>query len=288
MIQFGMKAPILIFLLCVLPLAGCEDVDLRQATEAGRDAIKAATLSERDVQQLSSEAAARLDRRHRIAPPGSEYARRLASLAREHRQEGDHRFEFKVYLSSQVNAFALGDGSIRVYSGLMDRMSDQELLFVIGHEIGHVVEEHVREKMAVALAGSALRKGLASQENIVGALARSALGDFVQRLVNAQFSQEEEEQADDYALEFMRREGYDPEGAVSALEKLGGLGKGHTFLSSHPAPEARSERLRAKLRGEDGEEGGESILDRILAWIWAAVDWAGEQLKKITGMLPGR
>jgi putative metalloprotease len=36
----------------------------------------------------------------------------------------------------------MADGSIRIYSGLMEMMDEGELLFVLGHEMGHVVEKH--------------------------------------------------------------------------------------------------------------------------------------------------
>jgi putative metalloprotease len=55
-------------------------------------------------------------------------------------------FNFKVYLTREINAFAIADGSIRVFSGLMDLMNDRELLFVIGHEMGHVLQDHSRKK----------------------------------------------------------------------------------------------------------------------------------------------
>lgn len=266
-------------------LTGCEDINLRLATEAGKDAVKALTLSDEEVQQLSSQARVRMDREHRIAPPESQTARRLRRLVREHRQEGEADFNYQVYLSPKVNAFALGDGSIRIYSGLMDMMSDQELLFVIGHEMGHVLEEHVREKMAVALATSALRKGVASQENIVGDLAGSLLGAFIQKVVNARFSQEEEKQADDYALRFMQREGYDPHKAVSALEKLASLGGGHSFLSSHPAPQARADRLQERLAGTDAEERDTGLLAWLLDRLKAGISWLAELLGRLADAL---
>lgn len=139
-----------------------------------------------------------------------------------------HSF-YKVYLSPKVNAFALGDGSIRVYSGLMDMMNEGELRFVLAHERGHVVKKHIKKKMEIALANSALRKGLASQQNIIGDLARSTLGRFMQTFLNAQFSQEEEKAAEDYVLQFLKQEGYDPQKAVSSLEKLATLGSDHSF-----------------------------------------------------------
>ena len=62
-------------------------------------------------------------------------------------------------------------------------------------------------------------------------------GDFLERFVNAQFSQKEEKAADDHALDFMKRQGYDPTRAVSALNKLAQLGSDHTdidFLLNSP------------------------------------------------------
>jgi len=282
-----MRKRLALLLFFFLPLLGCEDINLRLATEAGQEAIQAATLSDEQVQQLSRKAAERADQQHRIAPPGSEYHKRLQSLVEGHRREGEYSFSYAVYLSSKVNAFALGDGTIRIYSGLMDMMTDEELLFVIGHEMGHVLEEHVREKMAVALAGSALRKGIAAQGNIVGDLARSVLGDFVQRLVTAQFSQQEEKEADDYAFAFMQREGYQASRAVTALEKLSELGGGHSFLSSHPAPEARAERLRKRLQGEEGPAEEEGLLDRLLSMLRTGISWLGELLGKLADWLAG-
>jgi len=47
-----------------------------------------------------------------------------------------------------VNAFACGDGSIRVFSALMDLMDDDELMAISGHEIGHVVHADVNVLVA--------------------------------------------------------------------------------------------------------------------------------------------
>ena len=48
---------------------------------------------------------------------------------------------------TDVNAFACGDGSIRVFSSLMDLMDDDQLMAIIGHEIGHVVHADVKHAM---------------------------------------------------------------------------------------------------------------------------------------------
>ena len=181
----------IIMVLLLVGISGCEETDLFLATEAGVDAVKAVTLSDEQVRRLSRQAIAEADRKNSLADANDPYARRLQRLVGEHLRVGEQPFHFAVYRSPTVNAFAMGDGSIRVYSGLMDMLDDDELRFVMGHEMGHVVHEHIKKKMMVAYAASALRKGLASQQGWAGEISRSALGGFVQSLVGAQFSQQE-------------------------------------------------------------------------------------------------
>lgn len=254
----------LLVLLCtsLVLLVGCEDTDVGLVAEAGLDAIKAVTLSDEEVESLAVQAARHADMRNTLATPENPYNRRLRRLVGEHLEEDGVRFNFKVYLTPQVNAFAMGDGTIRIYSGLMDMMNDGELRFVIGHEMGHVVKKHVLKKMRMAYASSAIRKGIASQNTIAGTIARSQLGGFAQLVINAQFSQQEEREADDYGLTFLQEKGYNPADAVAALRKLASLGKDHSFLSSHPAPEERAERLATRLastRHLQGDHGRQSV-----------------------------
>ena len=241
------KQLIILSLACLLLLSGCGDTNVQLATEAGKDAIKAVTLSSKDVHGLAVRAASFADRKNRVAPPENSYAKRLRRLVGDHLQDDGYNFNYKVYLSPEVNAFAMADGTIRIYSKLMDMMDDGELRFVIGHEMGHVVKKHIRKKIMLAYAASALRKGIASQENLAGDISRSALGGFAETLLNAQFSQQEEREADDYGLTFLKNKGYDTKCAISALRKLAALGNNHTFLSSHPAPGKRADRLEYQI-----------------------------------------
>ena len=231
--------------------SGCEDTDIRLATEAGVEAYKAVTLSDEAVAELSRQSAEYMDNEHIIAPAGNEYAIRLQSLVGDHYEQDGFTFNYRVYLKDDVNAFAIADGTIRIYSGLMDMMDDGELCFVIGHEMGHVVKQHTRNKLRLAYAASAIRKGIASQNNMIASIASSQLGGFVEMLTGAQFSQLEEKVADDYGLSFLKMKGYAPEKSVSALNKLATLGSNHSFLSSHPDPEERAERLSLQIQGKE-------------------------------------
>jgi len=72
----------------------------------------------------------------------------------------------------------------------------------------------------------------------------------------------------EYGLVFLKREKFEPRDAVSALEKIAKLGKGHSFLSSHPDPEKRAERLQAQLEGRalSIEEKKQSLIGKVKAF----------------------
>lgn len=246
-------------------LVSCEDTNVLLMTDAATDAVTAITLTDEDVHNLARRAAQDSDSRHRVAPRGNPYNTRLRELVADHSKRDGRSFNFEVYLTEEVNAFAMADGTVRIYSGLMDLMNDAELLFVIGHEMGHVIKDHSRRKVVLAYATSALRKGLASQGNQIGQIAGSVIGSFAEQLTHAQFSQHEERQADQYGATFLQAEGHDVSPAVSALNKLAVLAKQHTFLSSHPDPEARARKLLQG--GNDGNDEQLSFLGKLLEYV---------------------
>jgi putative metalloprotease len=269
-------------LVCCAVLAGCENTDLSLATRAAVDAVKAVTLSDRDVLEIAVRAARQSDAQQVLAAPGSPHAQRLQRLVGREFREGTQDFNVAVYVSPEVNAFAMADGTIRVYAGLMDLLDDGELQFVIGHEMGHVTKKHLRNKIQLAYAASAVRAGIASQNNAAGAAAGSLLGGLAEALLNAQFSQLEEKEADDYGMAFLRRNGLPAGAAVSALRKLAGLGKGHSFLSSHPDPDLRAERLQAQLEGraQSIEETKRGLVSRLQASLKAGRQFVTDQARR--------
>ncbi|MBU0480369.1 MAG: M48 family metallopeptidase [Proteobacteria bacterium] len=270
-------------------LPGCENTDMQLATEAGIDAYKAVTLSDQAVAELAAKSSAAMDSRHRIAPADSGYAKRLRAVVGDLHEQDGYAFDYRVYVKDEVNAFAMADGTIRIFSGLMDMIDDGELRFVIGHEMGHVVKQHTRKQLRLAYAASAVRKGLAAQDGGAADLARSQLGGLVERLMGAQFSQLEEKVADDYGLDFLKAHGQAPESAVSALTKLAGLGSGHSFLSSHPDPALRAERINLQIQGkglsveETQENLPGAIKCRATAWYNLLRDYVAELIRSLTG-----
>ncbi|HEY0231455.1 MAG TPA: M48 family metallopeptidase [Dokdonella sp.] len=220
-------------------------IDLGGALSAGADAAKGATLSDEDIRASADEACRWMDQNNKVAPPGSKYAARLAKLTQGLENEDGIKLNFKAYLVVDVNAFAMANGCVRVFAGLMDIASDDEIRGVIGHEIGHAKLGHTKAKMRTALMTRAARQGAASTGGKAGQLAASEIGGVAESFVNAQFSQKEESEADVYGYRFMVKHRYDPNAMASLFKKLPG---GGGLMSSHPASPERAKKIEQLIK----------------------------------------
>jgi len=220
-------------------------MDTKKGLSAVSDAVKAVTVSDADLQAATKQMMDQMDAKNRIAPENSEYGKRLVNLTKNHANEEGMKLNFKVYLVQDINAFATPDGSVRVFAGLMDKMTDDELRSIIGHEIGHVKLEHSLKRARTAYLGSAAAK-VASAQSGLGA---QELADLTEKFINAQYSQSNEFEADAYGVKFLKRHNYNLPAAESALRKLleiAGSGKGggvNNLFSSHPDTKQRADKV---------------------------------------------
>jgi metalloprotease len=233
----------------VLTLASCSSMDPNQLMQTGQLATQALSLSDNDVRTLSDKSCAELDKENQIAPASSPYTVRLNKLSK---QLGDNingvPVNYKVYLTKDVNAWAMANGCVRVYSGLMDLMTDDEVRGVVGHEMGHVALGHTKKAMQVAYATSAARSVASAAGGMVANLSASQIGDLSEKFVNAQFSQSQETAADDYSFDTQKKKGYDPKGLVTAFQKLATIDGGKSsMLSSHPSSPSRAQHIEQRI-----------------------------------------
>ena len=132
-----------------------------------------------------------MDTHNPVLPENDPYTVRLRKLTAGITEADGIPLNFKVYNVIDVNAFACPDGSVRVFAALMDKMNDDELLGVIGHEIGHVLKHHSKNAFRTELLTGALKDGIASTGGKAAALTESQLGSLTQSLVNAKYSQKQ-------------------------------------------------------------------------------------------------
>jgi predicted Zn-dependent protease len=148
-----------------------------------------------------------------------------------------------------VNAWCMAGGRMAIYTGLLEQIqpTDDELAQVMGHEISHALAKHTAEKMSmqIATAVGVAAVGIAS-DNTGVALTGAALTAML--VVNLPNSRAAEKEADRIGIELAAKAGYDPTAAATLWQKMGATSKSNTpqFLSTHPAPENRQEKL-AKL-----------------------------------------
>lgn len=222
--------------------------------QALMQAVSSATVSDAQVADLSRQAIKEMDAKNPVAAANDPYTLRLNKIVSRHQTMGGLPLNYKVYKVADVNAFATADGSVRVFKGLMDVMSDNELLAIMGHEIGHVINHDSKDAMKRGLQMSAVRTGIASRSGTVGKIAQSQLGDVADYLMSAKFSRQQETEADDYSYDFLKRNGYNVMALATSFEKLAKLsggaksGKLASIVSTHPDSQSRAQRVRDRAR----------------------------------------
>ena len=168
-------------------------------------------------------------------------------------QDPNYQWEFKLLKANDVpNAFCLPGGKVAVYSGILPLAQNEDgLAAVLGHEVAHATREHGAIRMsqgivlqvglAVAAAGVSMSKMTTEQK--AGVIA--ALGAGTEIGIALPFGREHETDADVVGIRYAIRAGYDPWEAPKLWERMAQLGdSGPSWLSTHPDPLARAEKLR--------------------------------------------
>lgn len=233
-------------------LESIEKMDKDKVSEAFDELLKSWKLTNQDVIDSVKQAIEEEDKNVHFVK--GNYAERINKIISKNKDLQDGKFIIRVIKEETINAYAYPDGNIRIYSGLMDYMEDDELTFIIGHEMGHVVHQHILKQYKHDMQVEAGKKIVeaSSKNTIIKKLGRKVLENYLNRA----YSRSEEYEADKYGLYFVVKNGYMPESAARALEKLVELSNGERsnlverMFATHPESEARAKRIRknAKLQ----------------------------------------
>lgn len=253
----------LVLLFAVSASPAMAQFNLGKALNGAVKAAKAVTLTDEQMTEYVKEYIDWMDKNNQVCTEDNPYTIRLKQLTEGLTDAEGIPLNFKVYYVTDVNAFACADGSIRVFSSLMDIMTDEELLGVIGHEVGHIAHRDSKNGFRTALLTSALKDGISSKGGKAAMLTNSQLGDLSEALVNATYSQKQEREADDYGYDFLKKAGKNPWAMALSFQKLKELqesngtqksSKLNQLFSTHPDLDSRIKRMEERAINEGIEK----------------------------------
>lgn len=118
---------------------------------------------------------------------------------------------------------------------------------IMGHEVGHALLEHARERMAKTT-GTRLGIEIGAALLGVNGLGKAA-ADMGGQLLTLTFSRSDESEADALGLVLAAKAGYNPASGVTLWEKMGAASKGAPpqWLSTHPSGKTRIKDIQERL-----------------------------------------
>ena len=155
-------------------------------------------------------------------------------------KDRSRKFHFSLVRANVSNAYALPGGFVFITEPLVDLCGQDpdELAFLLGHEMGHVIRGHARSQLTARTFLNAVTARL------------SGAGLMLRQLLNQGYSRDLELEADGEGARLAAAAGFDPRAAARALERLARGASGNAglaeYFSSHPP---LAERIRKLERG---------------------------------------
>lgn len=214
-----------------------------------------ALVSDAQMEEMGQQAFAEMKKKQPIETDAKEnqYVRCVAQAVIAALPE-KREWEIVVFRDESANAFALPGGKIGVHTGLLKVAKNQDqLATVLGHEVGHVLANHSKERVSEQMATEGglalLGAAIGDPNNPRHGMVMAALGLGTQFGLTLPHSRRQESEADTIGLDLMAKAGFDPRQSVGLWENMAAAGGGQPpeFLSTHPSHGTRIEGLKARI-----------------------------------------
>lgn len=213
--------PAMLLMVMAVGLSGCKEDDIERS--------------------LGSQTAAAVEQQYRMDndPLLNAWINTMGQTLVGHSTRQQIPYSFKVIDTDMVNAFAAPYGHIYFLRGLLDfAETEDEVWFIAGHEISHVVHRHSIKSVKRSLLYSLGAAILGSKSDTVATITGLGSG-----LLLLSYSRDNEREADDGGANLMYAAGYDTVGAISFFEKLHSMHERsrpsqleHLLLTHPPTP----------------------------------------------------
>ncbi|MDQ7822601.1 MAG: M48 family metalloprotease [Candidatus Eremiobacteraeota bacterium] len=208
-----------------------------------------AGISESEETTIGKQGAAQLEAKFGLYADAAQVLR-LENLGKKIIPVTERRglgYTFKILNTDNVNALALPGGFVYVTKGLLPLVTEEELGFVLGHEIAHVSKRHSIHQLekqmwtdiGLVTLAAVLNKGQISQGSATTIQAASLI-------INSQYSRDDEREADVASCVYMVAGlGFNPRAGASFMRKMKKAGGGelpgfvNSLIGSHPLTDER-------------------------------------------------
>jgi predicted Zn-dependent protease len=167
----------------------------------------------------------------------------------------DLDWQFIVLDTDGVNAYAAPGGLVHITRGLLGLMkSESELAGVLGHEITHITNHHtvdaIKQAKGISMTADVASSGSSLRDKFIAEFAAKAFN----KIFEGEFSQSDENHADEIGIQLANKVGYAPNGMVEVLKKIdarnGGREERNGMFASHPAIKDRIASLEKQIKTE--------------------------------------
>jgi len=216
------------------------------AVKSASDIMRATLANDEDIVKEADEDLRKMDENQTLAKDIDMYYIDLLKVMKKIDLPEDLiKLDVKVYMSPFLYIFTLPNGAIRVNSGIVEAFNDDELLFLMAHEIAHLKEKDHKSSYRKAHAMFALENAINMSGEVVASTSNGMLESVTSSMRKSRFQKDEEFAADEFAIEVLRKNGIKKKVAVDVLEYLQYMNA--PLLKMHPTGHERIKHIKDDL-----------------------------------------
>jgi len=204
-------------------------------SDAASDISKSTTVTDTEMKKIAEEDIAKMDKDNDIVK--DQYHIDLQKVMKKIPLPEGVKLDVKVYWSPYLYIFSRSNGAIRVNHGIIEKLNDNELLFVMAHEVGHLLHEDFKKSYRKEHAMYAFEKMLNMGGDSMGGMSNGMLASVTSEMRKSRFQKNEEFSADEFAMKVLKANNIPREAATDALELLQYLNA--PLLKMHPTGHER-------------------------------------------------
>ena len=220
---------------------------MESAVKSAAELSRAALVSDEEMYKEDAEDIAKWDENQTVAKDIDQYYLDLQKVMKKIPLPADLevKLDVKVYMNPFLYIFSKSNGAIRVNSGVIELLDDNQLLFLMAHEVAHIANKDHKSSYRKAHSMYALEDAIDMSGETVGSSANGVLSSVTSSMRKSEFQKDDEFEADEFAIKVLRKYGIKKKVAVDTLEKLQYLNA--PILMMHPTGHERIKNIEDNL-----------------------------------------